>query len=259
MHNPEKYNPTQRFSNRAKLYSKARPGYPEEALDFILVQCHLDKGSLVADIGAGTGISSRALAEHGLLVTAVEPNEAMLDEAIAHEEFRSKITFIRATGEVTTLPDKHFDALVCAQAFHWLNPERALAEFSRVLKPGGWVVLMWNERDESDPFTREYGDLLRTLPDTSNVEVQRGSAGQALLVSDLFKEKSKHCFSNQQTLDLDLFFGRAFSASYAPDPDSPEAYAFERKLRQVFDKYADAKGTVKMMYTCSIYVGQVDK
>lgn len=255
MHNPEKYNPTQRFSARAKLYSKARPGYPQSALDYIMVHCHLDKGSKLADLGAGTGISARAFADQGCHVTAVEPNDSMLNEAVAHDDYKKQISYVKATAENSTLPDQTYDAVVCAQAFHWFNPELALKEFQRILKPGGWVVLIWNERDESDPFTRQYGDLLRTLPDTSSVEGSRGSAGQALLVSDTFTEKGKSEFQNQQILDLDLFLGRAFSASYAPDPDSPEALMFEEKLRRIFETFC-LDEQVTMKYVCSVYTAR---
>lgn len=258
MHNPEKYNPTQRFSARAKLYSKARPGYPQTALDYVMVHCHLDKASQLADLGAGTGISARAFADQGCLVTAVEPNDSMLNEAVAHESYKKQISYVKATAENSTLPDQTYDAVVCAQAFHWFNPDLALKEFQRILKPGGWVVLIWNERDESDPFTREYGDLLRTLPDTSFVEVPRGSAGQALLNSDMFTEKGKSDFQNLQILDLDLFLGRAFSASYAPDPDSPDALMFEQKLRRVFDSFS-AENQVTMKYICSVYTARKTK
>ena len=252
VHHPEKYNPTQRFSARAKLYSKARPGYPQAALDYIMVHCHLDKGSKVADLGAGTGISARAFAEQGCQVTAVEPNDAMLNEAVAHDQYKKQITYVKATAENSTLPDQTYDAVVCAQAFHWFHPEQSLKDFDRILKPGGWVVLMWNERDESDAFTGEYGDLLRTLPDTSFVEVPRGTAGQALLNSDSFEEKGKSEFKNFQELDLDLFLGRAFSASYAPDPDSPDALVFEEKLRGVFDSFAADDDQVVMKYICTV-------
>ena len=259
MHNPEKYNPTQRFTARAKLYSKARPNYPQPALDYIMVHCHLDKDSAVADLGAGTGISARAMATQGCTVTAVEPNESMLNEALAHTEQRNAITYIKATAENSTLPDAAYDAVISAQAFHWFNPDLALAEFQRILKPGGWVVLIWNERDEKDTFTLEYGNLLRTLPDTASVEVPRGTAGQALLDSDLFQEKSKCDFQNAQVLNLDLFLGRAFSASYAPDPDSPEALVFEDKLREVFNRFASKDAEVTMRYVCSVYSAQKAK
>lgn len=256
MHNPEKYNPTQRFSARAKLYSKARPGYPQAALDYIMVHCHLDKGSKVADLGAGTGISARALADQSCNVTAVEPNESMLNEAMAHTDYNNSINYVKATAENSTLPNQSFDAVVCAQAFHWFNPALALKEFDRILKPGGWVVLVWNERDETDPFTCEYGDLLRTLPDTSFIEIPRGTAGQALLDSNIFVEKNRTEFPNQQVLDLDLFLGRAFSASYAPDPDSPEALIFEEKLRGVFENFSEGNDQVVMKYVCSVYTAR---
>jgi ubiquinone/menaquinone biosynthesis C-methylase UbiE len=258
LYKPEKYDPTQRFSSRAKHYSKARPGYPREALEFVITHCGLDAHSHIADIGAGTGISSRAFAEMGLRITAVEPNEAMLAEAISHEEQRDKITFVKGTGENTTLPEAEYDAVICAQSFHWLNSEKAFREFRRILKPGGWVVLIWNERDESDPFTKEYGDLLRTLPDTASVELPRLGAGKALLDSEWFVDREKTNFPMLQVLDADLLVSRAFSASYSPAPGSPGAPVFESKLVALFHKYA-ANNEVTMKYLCSVYRGRLSK
>lgn len=250
-----KFTPTKRFSNRAKLYSQGRPGYPDSALDYLCAACRLSKGNKLVDIGAGTGISSRALADRGLHVTAVEPNEAMLDEARSYEEYQGKITYVKATAEATGLPDAAFQAVVCAQAFHWFDPQKALAEFHRLLSPGAYVALMWNERDEADQFTRDYGDLLRTLPDTSLVEVKRGTAGEVLFDSALFSNASLEYFDNEQTLDREKFVSRALSASYAPAPDSPEARAFQEKLENVFKRYAQ-DGLACIKYKVSVYSAQ---
>ena len=248
----EKYSPTSRFSNRAKLYSQARPGYPPSALDYLCSECQLIPGKKVLDIGAGTGISSRALADVGLLVTAVEPNLAMLDEARAHEDYVDSITYIQASAEHTGLKSGEYDAIVCAQAFHWFDPARALSEFHRLLKHKGYLALMWNERDEEDPFAHEYGDLLRTLPDTSLVEVKRGSAGEVLFDSPLFTAAKLTYFQNEQILDIEGFINRALSASYAPAPESPEASSFRATLQELFDKYQQ-KGQVVLKYKSSVY------
>jgi ubiquinone/menaquinone biosynthesis C-methylase UbiE len=248
----KKYTPTKRFSNRAKLYSQARPGYPGSLLDYLCSECKVSQGDKVADIGAGTGISSRALADRGLLVTAVEPNEAMLEEARSHEEYRDKITYVQASAEHTELPPDAFQAVVSAQAFHWFEAQKALAEFHRLLKSGGHLALIWNERDESDQFTREYGDLLRTLPDTSVVEVKRGTAGEAIFDTPLFSNAKLSFFENEQILDREKFISRALSASYAPAPDSPEAARFREELGNVFEKFQH-DGLACIKYKSSVY------
>ena len=249
------YNPTERFSNRASQYSQARPDYPADALDFILKRCALGNGSKLVDIGAGTGISTRAFASRGLNVTGVEPNQAMLDEAEKNKDFSELIQYARGKAEETGLPSNSYDAVLCAQAFHWFEPGLALAEFNRLLKPGGWIILIWNERDEKDLFTKEYGTLLRTLPDTKNVELNRFNAGAPLLESKIFKQQDKTCFANEQILDLEKLIGRAFSASYAPEPGTGEAAAFEERLARLFRLF-QKDGKVVIRYECSVYTAQ---
>jgi SAM-dependent methyltransferase len=176
----------------------------------------------------------------------------MLEEARSHEEYRDKITYVQASAEHTELPPDAFQAVVSAQAFHWFEAQKALAEFHRLLKSGGHLALIWNERDESDQFTREYGDLLRTLPDTSVVEVKRGTAGEAIFDTPLFSNAKLSFFENEQILDREKFISRALSASYAPAPDSPEAARFREELGNVFEKFQH-DGLACIKYKSSVY------
>jgi len=258
MHDISKYNPTERFSNRAKHYSQARPDYPAEAMDFMAQRCQFSDESLICDIGAGTGISTRAFASRAYHLFGVEPNEAMLNEAKMHPDFSDRIQYVKATAEETGLDSGFFDAVVCAQAFHWFNPEKALLEFCRILKDGGWVLLIWNEREESDPFTKDYGDLLRTWPDTLKVETKRGKAGEPLLQSTLFQNQDRSCFPNNQVMTLEKLIKRALSASYAPAPETSEAEEFSEKLSELFGKYQQ-EGSVVMHYQACVYSGQKKK
>src|SRR4051812_29902068 len=132
-------NPTERFSDRARDYVRFRPSYPSEAIDEVLRG--LPAGIVCADVGAGTGISARLVADRGVKVIAVEPNAAMRGAATPHElvEWRA------GTAEATGLGTAAVDLVVCAQAFHWFDPARALEEFHRILRPGGRVALMWND------------------------------------------------------------------------------------------------------------------
>lgn len=250
-----KLNPKERFSNRAGYYSKARPDYANEALEFIMSHCRLEAGKKVVDMGAGTGISSRAFATRGLTVCAVEPNQAMLDQAMAETDFADRISYIKAGAEQSGLASESFDAVLCAQSFHWFEPEKALSEFNRLLLPSGWVILVWNERDESDEFTKAYGDLLRSLPDTKQLESKRARSGLCLMDSDLFGNKCKKTFAHEQVMNLDKLVGRAFSASYAPFPDSQEALEFQNKLQELFHKYQSNEQVV-MKYESSVYLAQ---
>ncbi len=130
--------PTSRFADRASDYARFRPSYPAEAIDAALAGMPIASGLVAADIGAGTGISSRLFAERGVRVLAVEPNAAMRESAEPHEG----VTFVDGTAEATGLESASVDLVICAQAFHWFRPVEALAEFRRIVKPGGRLVTL---------------------------------------------------------------------------------------------------------------------
>jgi SAM-dependent methyltransferase len=249
-------NPTGRFTGLAEGYARHRPDYPAAALDFIMAHCGLGRGALLVDVGSGTGISSRLFAVRGVRVIGIEPNAEMRTRAEAEAlpagvpapEYRD------GRAEATGLADQSGDAVLCAQAFHWFEPAATLAEFQRILKPGGWVVLVWNERDEADPFTAEYGKVIRSVPEASGVEGPRGRAGEPLLTSPLFRNALRRDFAHEQPLDEEGVLGRAFSASYAPRAPA-QAEAFAAGLRAVFSRHQQA-GKVVLRYVTSVTVGQ---
>src|SRR5579863_1705779 len=152
---------TQRFSSRVENYVRYRPGYPPEVLELLKNECGLTPDSTVADIASGTGIFTRILAENGNRVFGVEPNDEMRRAGERLLESYSGFTSIAGTAEATTLQDHSVDIVTAAQAAHWFDREKARREFVRILKPGGWLVLLWNERrTDSTPFLREYEHLL---------------------------------------------------------------------------------------------------
>src|SRR5262245_64002535 len=152
-------NPTGRFTDRAADYVKYRPGYPGAAIDAILAGLGHPAVLLAADVGAGTGISSRALAERGVRVTAIEPNAAMRGAAEPHP----RVEWQDGTAEATGLPGGSMDLVVCAQAFHWVRQDEALREFARVLRQAGRLAILWNERDRSDPLMTAYREAIRAV------------------------------------------------------------------------------------------------
>lgn len=252
-------NPTGRFSGLADLYARCRPGYPNAALDYIQTSCQLGSQSLLVDVGCGTGISTRLFAARGIPVIGIEPNAEMRTRAEAEPlptgVEPARLRYREGQAEATGLPDGCADAVLAAQAFHWFQPEAALAEFHRILKPDGWVALIWNERDESDPFTAAYGDVLRSGPGAAELERQRAAAGKALLSSDYFVATEVTTFPSSQELDEDEVLGRAFSASYAPKADSPAAGPFADALRQAFVRY-QTSNRVRLCYVTTVYAGQ---
>src|SRR6185503_18677591 len=153
-------NSVSRFSSRVEDYAKYRPGYPSELLEILNSECGLSRESVIADVGSGTGLLSEVFLRNGNTVFGIEPNELMRTTAEGllkgFEHFQSVV----GTAEKTTLPESSVDFVTAGQAFHWFDRAAAKQEFARILKPDGWVVLIWNARRVgSTPFLREYEAL----------------------------------------------------------------------------------------------------
>jgi SAM-dependent methyltransferase len=249
--------PTGRFTGRAVAYAKYRPGYPAPALGYIVTTCGLGQGSLLVDVGCGTGISSRLFAAEGVNVVGIEPNADMRGAAQAMNLLPAapSVTYREGRAECTGLPDAVADAVLAAQAFHWFEPEAALIEFHRLLKPAGWSILMWNERDGQDPFTAAYGVVVRTAREAAQENARDARAGSILLTSPLFRDGQHVWFRNDQALDEDGLLGRAFSVSYAPAIGSDEAAACAEDLRAIFREH-QRDGNVVLRYHTSIYLAR---
>src|SRR5271170_7373092 len=146
-------NATQRFSSRVDNYVRYRPGYPSEVLDLLKKTCGLTADSVIADVASGTGIFTRILLENGNRVFGVEPNADMRRAGEEYLASYERFTSVAGTAEATSLPDHSVDIVTAAQAAHWFDRAKARAEFVRILKSGGWAVLIWNERQtDTTPF-----------------------------------------------------------------------------------------------------------
>jgi SAM-dependent methyltransferase len=234
---------TGRFSDRADDYAAARPSYPDGALDVLFDGLGDSRELTVADLGAGTGISSRLLAERGALVLAVEPNEAMRRAAEPHP----RVEWIVASAEHTGLGEASIDLATAFQAFHWFDAPRALNEMVRVLRPGGRAALLYNERDESDPFTAAYGDLVRKYA-TDDTERRRANAIEVFLAFEGWVTRHRIDVRNESALDEEGVLARARSSSYLPK-DGPVANDLHRELRTLFARFARNSGVVMAMRT----------
>lgn len=240
--------PLSRFSDRAGAYAKYRPSYPEAAIAVILEGLGDASQLIAADIGAGTGISSRLLAQQGLRVIAIEPNTEMRAAATPHP----LIEFRKGTAEATELSDACVDLITCFQAFHWFNPEPTLREFARILKPQGRLAVVWNNRDQEDEFTQAYTHLVK-IASNNHLAQSRLNCVDPLLASPLFPDIRCHTFTYRQPLDWDGLIGRTQSVSYIPQQG--EAYQqLIASFKELYNRERDAKGLVYMAYCTSVYL-----
>ncbi len=237
-------------------YIRYRPGYPPEVLNTLKTECGLTSGHIIADIASGTGIWTRLLLENGNPVFGVEPNAEMREagERLL-AEFR-KFTSVTGTAEATTLPDHSVDFVTAAQAAHWFDRARSRQEFARILKPGGWLVLMWNERlTDSTRFLRDYENLLLTFgTDYQDVRHERTTE----VVNEFFDPApfQERTFPMFQEFDYAGLEGRLLSSSYVPGPEHPKHPPMLRELRRVFDAHA-VLGQVICEYKTRLYFGQL--
>ena len=239
-------NPQTRFSDRANDYAKYRPSYPSKAINCILEGIGIQE-LVAADIGAGTGISSRLLADRGVRVIAIEPNAAMRQAATPHP----LVQFRDGNAENTKLEDNSVDLVTCFQAFHWFNPEPTLIEFARILKPEGRLAAVWNNRDREDEFTAQYSHLTQTA--SKNQSELRYGTERFLRQTALFSKVTQLTFPYQQALDQKGLVGRAMSTSYIPKTGKLSE-KFIEQLNQLYDKYRDRQNLVYLKYNTNVYL-----
>jgi SAM-dependent methyltransferase len=251
-------NPVGRFNDRADDYVKYRPSYPAAAIDLILEGLGAPGTLAAADVGAGTGISARLIADRGVQVTAVEPGAVMRGAAAPH----ARVTWVVGTAEATGLADRSVDLVLCAQSFHWFRAPEAIAEFARLLRPGGRLALMWNRRSKTDAFTLGYRQAIADVGGESEVERapfdpgvidgQSQVAPSSGTRRSFFSKAERAVLPNAQRLDRDGLRGRACSASYVPKT-GPEGARLIELLDELFDRFRDSTDHVTLVYETEIY------
>ena len=254
-------NPLERFSDRVDQYVKYRPDYPRGVLGLLQSECGLTPQSVVADVGSGTGKLSELFLQNGDPVYGVEPNREMRAAGerllVAYPGFVS----IDGSAEATTLPDECADFITAGQAFHWFDRERARPEFARVLKRGGWTVLVWNERLTDTPFLESYETLTQTYA-TDYAKVSHKNVGDEAL-ADFFAPGgfSLASFENVQRFDFESLLGRAASSSYMPTPQHARYSEMTSALEVLFKQFAEEnpeKATVAFRYRTQVYYGRLE-
>jgi SAM-dependent methyltransferase len=250
-------NAKQRFSNRVADYVRYRPGYPAALWDVLRDECGLCPNHVIADIGSGTGLLAKLFLDRGNRVFGIEPNAEMRaggDEFLnAYSNFRS----VDGSAEATTLPGRSVDFVTVGQAFHWFEVVSTKQEFRRILKPGGWGVVVWQDRRmEETPFAREYEALLQSF----GIDYKT--------VKDAYPEleKMRNFFDpgtfqmrnlpNRQDFDLEGLRGRLRSSSYAPTESHANHAPMMRELQKIF-KTHQQNGSVRMEYFARVYFGKL--
>lgn len=225
------------FDGLASGYDRHRPTYPTRIIDALFEGLRPD--CCVADVGCGTGISTRLVAPRAGSVVAVDPGEDMLANAARRCDGVANIRFLKAPAEATGLPDRSVDLVLAAQAFHWFDPDRALAEFHRILRPGGRCALLWNLRVPDGGFTDDYNRIVVSAEVRIDPSVLAGRTSLALPLerSSLFRDVRTVVEPSPQSLDEEGAVGRATSASYFPR-DEPERGERLRALRAAVRAHA---------------------
>jgi SAM-dependent methyltransferase len=241
--------PTTRFSSRVEAYERYRPSYPREVPALAERECGLGPDSRVADIGCGPGFLARLFLEAGCEVYGVEPNAEMRQAGERMLGAWPRFHCTAGRAEATGLPDRAVDLITAGQAFHWFEPQSAHHEFRRILKPDGWVMLVWNERRREPGFMAAYEQTIaQYAPEKDRINRQT--------IADFFRGGTwrEACYPNEQRLDAEGLRGRMASSSYAPQPGTAGFDALMKGVDRLFARH-QSQGQVTVLYETLVYYG----
>jgi ubiquinone/menaquinone biosynthesis C-methylase UbiE len=237
-------------------YVRYRPAYPTAVVDTLIDKCCLDKNSVVADVGAGTGIFTQHLLDKHLQVVAIEPNQEMRQAAEKMLSGYAGFTSTDGSAEETNLADHSVDLIVAAQAFHWFRNNESQSEFARILKPSGWVALVWNQRKIQQPFQQDYDALLRQYAPEYSAANHMNIPDDAIAKFLAGEDYQTFCFENVQVLDKDGFLGRMQSSSYTPAIGTPGYPILLATAERLFASHA-VQGRISFEYDTRLYIGKL--
>lgn len=247
--------PTERFSDRVANYVNFRPSYPAELVETLRVECGLDNSSVIADIGSGTGKLSELFIQKDISVYAVEPNKEMREAA--ESLFGANKYFISVNGESTdtSLLESSTDLVTIAQALHWFEPVETKKELERILKPGGQLAIIWNERNTSAPFQKEYDQMLTELaPEYTKVN-HRNINDRDIDAFCHPRQVRKFSFPYNQKFDLEGLTGRMNSSSYTPAFGTKEHDELNAAAEKLFKLY-EVNGEIEFSYETNLYLAK---
>jgi SAM-dependent methyltransferase len=243
------------YSSRVEEYRKYRPGYPASLLALLRQHCGFDEKSVVADVGSGTGLLARLFLENGNRVYGIEPDAEMRHAADDLLAGYPRFTSLDAAAEATTLDDRSIDFVTAGQAFHWFKPQQARREFARILKPGGWAVLVWNVFRTDTPFLAAYAQFTRTWLHPGigekDSDIFTPFFGAGRFTSTVLDNRE-----NERRSDFAAFKGGVLSSSAAPRPGAPTYDTFVAALRSLFDAH-QVEGVVTVQFDTSVIYGQL--
>ena len=243
--------PTRRFTVRVEDYARHRPDYPAQVAELAERECGLGAGKVVADIGCGTGLLARLFLERGCEVIGIEPNAEMREAGRKALAAQARFRTIDGRAEATTLEAASVDFVTAGQAAHWFDADAAHTEFARILKPGGWLLLVWNERKREPGFMSDYEALIaHHAPEKPRIDSDR--------ISRLFGGSDWRLarFNHRQTVNAEGLRGRVASSSYTPLPGTEAFIALMAKVDGVFGRH-QRDGWVTVEYDTEVYYGRV--
>lgn len=247
-----------KFNGMGKIYSKYRPSYPLNFIDYLFTDVGISQSSIIADIGSGTGILTRQILEKCRKVYGIEPNADM--RVIAETNLNKFLGFTSVNGnaENTTIDDNSVDYITVAQAFHWFDREKFKKECQRILKPEGKVILIWNIGDNKNELVIENYEVNRKYcPNFKGFSDGMYGKTNEDDFSDFFNGKYEtKVFLNNLIFDMDRFIGRNLSASYALKSNDAQYNNYVNELKKIYKRYSNNEQLIMPNLTRS-YVGKV--
>lgn len=246
------------FDTCAEEYDQYRPPYPDALFDDLLALFRLTPGSMVVDAGTGTGMAALPLAARGLRVVGLDPSPAMLNQARrrASAAHRATVEFRPGRAEDTGLPAGAAEAVIMAQAFHWVDPPKALAEFQRILRPGGGLAIFWNQRDLNEPYLTAMEALITRYNPKYQSGYRHKPWDKILAAAGYFKNVRYKQYRHASEMPTEAVVGLTRSFSYVRNVLSGEATAaFERELRALLASHTRA-GNVLLPYLTHMWYAE---
>jgi len=245
----------ERFSDRVADYVRYRPDYPAALLDWLQREHGVTPAWKVADVGAGTGISSKLFLDAGHEVAAVEPNAPMRGAAIAWLGGNPRFRAVDGRADATGLAAASVDLGVAAQAFHWFDPASARREFARILRPGGLAAIFWNSRRlAGTPFLEGYEALLQRYGTDYTSVAERYADDGRMRAWFGAGWRGTARFEHRQRLDFEGLRGRLLSSSYAPKAGHAQHAPMLAALRKLFER-CQQDGHISFDYDTRSIVG----